>query len=50
MARFGEAALGAAKNLLENKVIDLFVQNSVYACVTNMPKFQMGLLGNQLCV
>ena len=49
MARFGEVALEAAKKFLEdNKVIDQFVQNTVCARVTNMPKFQMGVLGNQL--
>ena len=51
MARFGEASLEAARNFLEdNKVIDQFVQNTVYCRVTNMPKFHMGVLGNQLCV
>ena len=51
MARFGETSLEAAKNFLEdNKVIDQFVQNTVYCRVTNMLKFHMGVLGNQLCV
>ena len=51
LARFGEVALEAAKNFLkDSKIIDQFVDNTVYACVTNMPKFQMGVLGNQLCV
>ena len=47
MARFGEAALEAANIFLEdNKVIDQFVQNTVHCCVTNIPKFHMGVLGN----
>ena len=51
MARFGEAALEATKKFLEDsKVIDQFVQNTVYCHVTNMPKFCIGVLGNQLCV
>ena len=38
--RFGEASLEAAKNFLEdNKVIDQFVGNTVYAHKINMPKF-----------
>ena len=51
MARFGEVALEAAKNLLEDsKAINQFADNTVYCRVTSMPKFQMGVLGNQLCV
>ena len=34
----------------DEKVIDQFVDNAVYARITNMPKFQMDVLGNQLCV
>ena len=38
-ASFGGSALEAAKNFLkDNKVIDQFVENTVYYCVTNMPK------------
>ena len=51
MARFSEVTLEAAKNLLEdNKVIDEFVDNTVYCRLTSMPKFLMGVLGNKLCV
>ena len=51
MARFGEADLEATRKFLEdNNITDYFVQSTVYACVTNMPKFHMGVLGNQLCV
>ena len=51
VAGFGEVALEAAKKFLkDNKVTDQFVENTVYACVNNMPKFKMGVLGNQLCM
>ena len=51
VAWFGEVSLEAAKKFLEdNKVIDQFVDNTVYACVANMPKFQMGILGSYLFV
>ena len=51
MEKFKEITLEAAKNFLEdNKVVDQFVENTVYYHVTPMPKFQMGVLGNQLCV
>ena len=51
MARFGKATLEAARNFLEdNNVTDQFVQNTVYCCVTNIPKFHIGVLGNQLCL
>ena len=51
MAKFEEVTLEAAKSFLEdNKVIDQFVENTVYCRVTPMAKFQMGVLGNQLCV
>ena len=49
-ARFGGSILETAKIFFENKVIDYFVENTVYYHVTNMSKFQMGVLGNQLCV
>ena len=51
VARFGGSALEAAKKFLKgNKVVDQFVENTVYCCSTNTPKFQMGVLGYQLYV
>ena len=51
MARFGGSILEAAKDFLEdNKAIEQFVENTVHCHVTHMPKFQIGVLGNQLCV
>ena len=50
VARFGGSALEAAKKFLENNnLIDQFIYNTVYYHVSNMPKFQMAVLSNQLC-
>ena len=47
VARFEGNSLEAAKNFLnDNKVTDQFVESTVNCCITDKPKFQMGVLGS----
>ena len=51
MARFGTAALEVAKTFLEDhKVVDQFVDNTIYCRNTVLPQFSTGVLGNKLCI
>ena len=51
MSEFGEAALEATKTFLKDqKVVDQFVDNTVYCRNTVLPRFSTGVLGNKLCL